>query len=84
MRRVLVIAMSAAAIALSSRAQVAVADTVYSQANNTIIERLDNLNRKVIGSLAEGREATTSGSRRFKVIFLPPQERLCRLSFFSA
>ena len=72
MRRVSVIAMSAAAIALSSRAQVAVADTVYSQANNTIIERLDNLNRKVIGSLAEGREATTSGSRRFKVIFLPP------------
>ena len=39
---------------------------------STLVERIDNLNRKVMGRLAEGREASTAGSSRFKVIFLPP------------
>lgn len=70
MRLTIIATVSAIAIALTSSAQGAVADTV--QHNGSFVEKLDNLNRRVIGSLAEGREVTTAGSSRFKVIFLPP------------
>ena len=70
MRLTIIATVSAIAIALTSSAQGAVADTV--QHNGSFVEKLDNLNRRVIGSLAEGREVTTAGSSRFKVICLPP------------
>lgn len=70
MKRVAIIAVSAIAIALNCSAQGAVADTVQNRGN--IVARLDNFNRRVVEMLAEGNEASTKGSSRFKVIFLPP------------
>ena len=58
-------------MALSCRAQVVAADTVNGS-GVAIVDKLDNLNRKIISSLAEGRGPSTAGSSRFKVIFLPP------------